>query len=246
MRSSALALFALVCTPSTVYAHLELTSPTSRYGGSVLKDGPCGMAGGGRSQNVFTFRAGETITIQWNEYINHPGHYRIAFDDDGDDAFEDPACTAGCNTRNPTVEMYNNDAVLMDGIADIAGGDYSVEVRLPDVACTNCTLQVIQVMYDKPPYTLPGNEMYYQCIDIVLVKDDPPDAGVRDGGVTTDAGTTDAATSADTGDKAMMDDGGCICVRSRRELSSLALLFVFFLLGWRARRAHRTSSNVRP
>jgi hypothetical protein len=55
-------------------------------------------------------------------------------------------------------------------------------VTLPDLVCDNCTLQVIQVMYDKPPYTTPGNDIYYQCADLVLrVGGAPPDAGIEPG-----------------------------------------------------------------
>lgn len=177
---------------STAEAHLGLDAPTSRYGRGTLKSPPCGQTGGTRTQNVTTFEAGQTITVQWNEYINHPSHYRIAFDDDGDDDFEDPACLSGCNSRNPVVQMYNNSTVLLDGIADANGGTYTATVTLPDIECNNCTLQVIQVMYDKPPYTIPGNEMYYQCADLVLQRTAPPDAGVVDSGA--DAGPSEVGT----------------------------------------------------
>jgi hypothetical protein len=56
-------------------------------------------------------------------------------------------------------------------------------------------------MTDKPPYTTPGNDIYYQCADLVLRSGSAPpgpDAG-------TDAGTDpgpDAGTETDTG-------GGC-------------------------------------
>jgi hypothetical protein len=149
-------------------AHLALVAPPSRYGAAVLKDPPCGAAGGARSGQVTVLEPGATITVTWNEYIDHPGHYRIAFDADGDDDFVDPICTAGCTTRTPTIELYSNETVLLDGIADTRGGNTSVQVTLPDVECERCTLQVIQVMYDKPPYTLPGDDLYYQCADLVL------------------------------------------------------------------------------
>ena len=174
-------------------AHLALEAPVSRYGANALKQPPCGMADGGRTANVSTFRAGETISVVWDEYIDHPGHFRIAFDPDGDDDFVDPICLSGCETRNPVVEMYSNDAVLLDDIEDASGGSYSVTVTLPNMTCSNCTLQVIQVMYDKPPYTIPGNEMYYQCADLVLVAADPP---------------ADAGTSADAGTGGLQDAGG--------------------------------------
>lgn len=153
---------------TTAEAHLRVTEPTTRYG-DEQKTGPCGRANGVRSANVHTFAPGAQIRIVWEEFIDHPGHYRIAFDDDGDDDFADPA-TAD--------DLYNNDTVLEDGIADMNGGVYNHMVTLPNIECDNCTLQVIQVMTDKPPFG-DGNDMYYQCIDLVLSNDAPgaPDAG---------------------------------------------------------------------
>lgn len=153
---------------SPAAAHLALRHPRSRYGDTVLKVGPCGVAGGARSDNVTVLEPGAAIDVGWDEYVDHPGHFRIAFDADGDDDFVDPTCSSGCDSRSPAIELYSNAAVLLDGIADTAGGLGSARVVLPDVECSNCTLQVIQVMYDKPPYVLPGDDIYYQCADLVL------------------------------------------------------------------------------
>jgi hypothetical protein len=172
-------------SPLEARAHLGLDVPTSRYGPDVLKTGPCGSGDGERTGNVTYYAPGETIEVFWDEYVDHPGHYRIAFDDDGVDDFVDPATM---------MELYSNDTVLLDGIEDKGPGErgYMATVTLPDVTCENCTLQVIQVMYDKPPYTTPGNDIYYQCADLVLRGGGaPPDA---------DAGTDlDAGTETDTG-----------------------------------------------
>jgi hypothetical protein len=184
-----LALVALA--PLEARAHLDLDVPTSRYGRDVLKTGPCGSADGERTSNVTYYAPGETIEVVWDEYVDHPGHYRIAFDDDGVDDFVDPATM---------MELYSNDTVLLDGIEDKGPGErsYMATVTLPDVTCENCTLQVIQVMYDKPPYTTPGNDIYYQCADLVLRDGGAPpgpDAG-------TDAGTdpgSDAGTETGSG-----------------------------------------------
>lgn len=157
-------------------AHIGLRYPPSRYGDLVLKKGPCGAAGGTRSANVTELEPGARIEVVWDEYVDHPGHFRIAFDIDGDDDFVDPACLSGCDTRAPVVETYSNATVLLDGIADTpGGGQSSAAVTLPDLECDRCTLQVIQVMYDKPPYVVPGNDIYYQCADLVLRRDAPPD-----------------------------------------------------------------------
>lgn len=172
MRFPCLALILTLAaiSPAEARAHLGLDSPPSRYGPDVLKTGPCGVNGGERSDNVSYFEPGETIDVSWDEYVDHPGHYRIAFDDDGDDDFVDPVTM---------MELYSNDTVLLDGIIDKDQGDrdYLATVTLPDLSCDNCTLQVIQVMYDKPPYSTPGNDIYYQCADLVL----------REGGAPSDA-----------------------------------------------------------
>jgi len=169
----ALLLGLVVLAPAEAKAHLGLSSPASRYGPDTLKTGPCGVSGGERTGNVTYYEPGEIIEVSWDEYVDHPGHYRIAFDEDGDDDFVDPAAM---------MELYSNDAVLLDGIDDKGPGerDYLATVTLPNVTCDNCTLQVIQVMYDKPPYTTPGNDIYYQCADLVLrVGGAPPDAGIE-------------------------------------------------------------------
>ena len=149
--------FALALAPITASAHIALVSPPPRH--TQQKTGPCGVADDQRGDQITTYMPGETITLVWKETIDHPGHYRIAFDADGFDDFVDPK-TAD--------ELYSNAAVLLDGIPDMKGGMYMAEVTLPDVECDTCTLQLIQVMKDKPPFG-DGNDMYYQCADVVLM-----------------------------------------------------------------------------
>jgi hypothetical protein len=217
MRFSCLALFAVLAaiSPAEARAHLGLDMPASRYGPDTLKTGPCGVTGGERTTNVTYYEPGETIEVRWDEYVDHPGHYRIAFDDDGDDDFVDPATM---------MELYSNDAVLLDGIADKGRGEgeYVATVTLPELSCDNCTLQVIQVMYDKPPYSTPGNDIYYQCADLVL----------REAGTETDAGT-DAGTDADAGPRTGTEvsaGGGCsIGNGSIAELGTFPLLLLLLL-----------------
>jgi len=214
-----LAALVLVCAafwPLEASAHLDLTLPVSRYGPSVLKTGPCGVAGGERTNNVSYYEPGQTIEVRWDEYIDHPGHYRIAFDLDGDDDFVDPATM---------MELYSNDAVLLDGIADKGPGEreHTATVTLPDVACDNCTLQVIQVMYDKPPYTIPGNDIYYQCADLVLRVGEAPDAGIE-------PGVVDGGTDMDAGAQA---DAAAGCHAGAGDATGLGVLPILLLLAAR-------------
>ncbi|MGB1277378.1 MAG: MYXO-CTERM sorting domain-containing protein, partial [Nannocystaceae bacterium] len=67
-----------------------------------------------------------------------------------------------------------NETVLIDGIPDVDDvHNYSIVVDLPDLTYENCTLQIVQVMTDKPPYG-DGNDLYYHCIDLRLVADGEP------------------------------------------------------------------------
>lgn len=173
MRASIAFLVFLLAAPAS--AHLALVYPPSREGGAVLKEGPCGRAGSTRSANVTALAAGSSLEVVWDEYVDHPGHFRIAFD--ADDDFADPVCVAGCDTHLPRFALYTDDAVLLDEIADTAGGEGRATVTLPDIACDACTLQVIQVMYDKPPYASGGDDIYYQCADLILHRAAPSCAG---------------------------------------------------------------------
>lgn len=146
---------------ATAHAHIAMTSPTPRS--AAQKEGPCGAAGSTRSGNVATFRPGETITVEWDETVGHPGHYRIAFDDNGNDSFQ-----------NPNRPDDNFPQTLADQIPDRTGeGHYTQQVTLPNMSCTNCTLQLIQVMTTSVPY----NSFYFQCADIVLAGDGDGDGG---------------------------------------------------------------------
>ena len=159
----------------------------SRYGKYAIKQGPCGKTDGERGENVYTYKPGETIKVTVDEYISHPGYFRIAFDADGDDDFVNPQSVDPINRdclddpadRCGESDFYNNEAVLMDNLDPHKRGgrkSYTWDVKLPDVECDNCTLQIIQVMTDIFPIHAPydpsmtSDDLYYQCIDLVLSK----------------------------------------------------------------------------
>jgi hypothetical protein len=154
-------------TSAAAAGHIELLAPSPRN--DALKSGPCGAgAGDVRGQVVSTFRPGQTITVRWQEFVAHPGYYRISFDADGQDDFVDPAAPG---------EPTGDASVLIDNIGDREGTEvYEQAVTLPDIECSRCTLQVVQVMTDKPPYG-DGNDLYYQCADLVLATDEPETSG---------------------------------------------------------------------
>ncbi len=173
---------------AAAFAHIDLDSAgshKSRYGRSQIKKGPCGRTGGTRGTNVYTYAPGEKITIKLDEFVPHPGYFRIAFDEDGDDDFLNPqtvapinrACMDDSRDHCGAPDFYNNKTVLLDNLDPHLRGPrrgYAWDVTLPNVECNNCTIQVIQVMTDAFPIHAPydpaytSEDVYYQCIDVVL------------------------------------------------------------------------------
>lgn len=145
-----LASVCLLFAAGTADAHVEMTSPAPRT--TANKAPPCGGAARGNN-GIHHFAPGETIVMEWDETVDHPGHYRIAIDMDGDDSF-----------KNPSTPDDAFPETLVEPIADKVGGHYTQEVTLPETPCDNCTLQLIQVMTTRVPY----NSFYYQCADITI------------------------------------------------------------------------------
>lgn len=206
--------------PSVAAAHIELTEPIARYevrGETGIKGCPCGMATGGGGSNrtcnvekdgsdpnrdesrAFTAEAGSTIVLKFKETVGHGGRYRVAFDPDGAD-FAD---------FNANVLTEIDDPFGSTG--NVGGNNWEIEVPLPQTPCTNCTLQLIQVMEGSTlGGTVDGTKLasmstYYACIDLVLTGEADSTAGAGSETVevsTGDVGSFDsteaAITSADT------------------------------------------------
>jgi hypothetical protein len=177
-RLSVIAGFAgLTLVPSLADAHVRLVYPTPRYpsptgadDSSNIKQQPCGRTGDARTTDasrVTVLEPGATITVQFNETINHPGFFRISFDDDGQNAFVAPTTRAMVQTAPPFTLP-----TLLDNIADKNGGAYTAMVTLPNVECERCTLQLIQVMVNATAMTWLADgadpDIYYTCADITL------------------------------------------------------------------------------
>lgn len=203
MRTTLLALLLSCVLAATADAHIELLEPVARYPLSVSGDNkacPCGLGQSNRlcdvegdrsdpdrsTDRVTTLTAGTTVTFRFDEYVGHAGRYRVAIDYDGADLDDfnenilvdipDPSGSAG-NTGQ--------------------GSIWEIDVPLPNIACDNCTLQLVQMMDGNTTDPVPdpaGRSSYYTCADIVLI-----------GGT----GTADAGPPTDAGNGNGDDDGGC-------------------------------------
>ena len=116
-----------------------------------LKGDPCGAVP--RTTTPATFAPGQTIEVTFQETVNHPGHFRIAFSPANDQGF--------------------NSNILLDSIPDTMGPEtptphlYRSVITLPMQTCDACSLQLIQVMTDS-------NTNYYSCSDIKLATGSTP------------------------------------------------------------------------
>jgi hypothetical protein len=137
--------------PATSFGHARL-----RLGGTLpprstsagLKAGPCGNVA--RTNNPTVLQAGQQLTVQWDEVVDHPGYYRVAFSPAGDQGFD----------AN----------VLVPKVNDVTGVHaYEATITIPNVECTQCTIQLIQYMTENNPPSL-----YYSCADVEIRKGPVP------------------------------------------------------------------------
>ncbi|EYF06975.1 SCE4755 family polysaccharide monooxygenase-like protein [Chondromyces apiculatus] len=181
LLTGSLAFAAVFSAATASRAHIDLLDPPPRHtGNDSQKTGPCGVANDARSATLVTeYVAGSNITVKWDETIDHNGHYRILFAQDG---FQFPPASAAtfCSTGD---EVTPGVYCLADGIQDQAGApEYQMNVTLPDMPCDNCTLQLIQWMDDAAA----GQETYYECADLILT---PAGAGGAGGATSSATGT---------------------------------------------------------
>ena len=161
----------ILLVASGARAHIDLLSPPPRVtglGNTYLDRAPCGQRDPGRlPERINVFRPGETLTVSWDAYVQHPSYFRLAFDLDGDDSFSERGSTPSDPARDdPTDLIPGEGELIFDYVVDHAGELAHVEqsIRLPNAPCSDCTLQLIQFIYDVPL----DEATYYQCADITL------------------------------------------------------------------------------
>lgn len=150
MTSTILRLVLLVVVATfgaKVFAHARIKvtgALVPRSNDAGIKTGPCG--GLPRLAQPATYAPGSTITVTWEETINHPGRYEFYFS---------PA-----NDQNFQLLATINDNQDGGGLPH----QYTANITLPNVQCNACTLQMIQVMTENPA----APSLYFSCADIRL------------------------------------------------------------------------------
>ena len=150
----------LLLSGTTAYGHARLAldgliPPRSVNPG--IKQGPCGVA---RTNAPTALLGGQTLTVTFEETINHPGRYYVEFSPAGDDNWvrlvEVPDVQAGALPHN-----------------------YTTQVTIPNRDCTDCTIRLIQSMEENPA----NPSFYYSCADVTVTAQadaPPPDDDVEE------------------------------------------------------------------
>ena len=149
----ALALLSLSGTASA-HARWKLTGKLKpRTNATGLKEpSPCGGAKVDESRRA-TLVAGETVEVEFEETINHPGYYKITFSKDGSTGFE----------QNVIEEKIDDDQNA--AISGTSYHQYKYSLKVPSEACDKCAFQLIQFMTENPA----SPSKYYSCADVKIV-----------------------------------------------------------------------------
>ncbi len=148
MKRLTVAMLSFAVAGPAVFAHSRFLNNGKlalRNGNDANKTGPCGSDA--RNPNPTVFTSGQTITVEWEETIQHPGKFQISFSAGNDANFQ------LLQTINDTKDDAN------------VPHRNSATITLPQGTCEACTLQLIQVMTENP--AAPRN--YYSCADIKLI-----------------------------------------------------------------------------
>lgn len=171
--------------PMVGSAHFILEAPASAIVENGLGDpqklGPCGGTSkdpGMPTGAVTAVTGGELLHVKVKETVYHPGHFRIALavldraelPADPEDVTKDgpngkPWSVSGKVDPDPKAPT------LVDGLWDhhtrVPGQEFETDVKIPNINCAHCSLQVIQFM-EMHPINPDGRFTYHHCADLKI------------------------------------------------------------------------------
>ncbi len=175
--------------PSAV-PHFKLLEPTSWLieddRGDPQKTGPCGGSNtdwGDPSYVTNHATGGDLLHIKVQETIYHPGHYRVALAVNSPNELPpDPEAVTRDTDRGPVsvsgaIQDPPQIPVLADDLFDHHERPergtqpiFETDVRLPNIDCEHCVLQVVQFM-EEHGYNNPGGFTYHHCAAMQITAD---------------------------------------------------------------------------
>jgi hypothetical protein len=183
--SAVLCASAVLLAAAPASAHFILVAPDSWLEANVLGDPqkatPCGaseLTKGTPTGKVTALRGGDLLHIKIKETIYHPGHYRVALAVlDRKELPADPEAVTRDSPRGPIsvsgkIDPTPKPPVLADGLfvhreRPTPDTFWETDVRLPNINCDKCTVQVIQFM-EEHGLNREGDFTYHHCADVKI------------------------------------------------------------------------------
>ena len=171
--------------------HFRLLEPISWLvesdRGDPQKTGPCGGSNtdwGKPSNAVNEAMGGQMLHIKLEETVYHPGHYRVALAQSMHELPPDPKATTrpdsvrgpmsvSAEIQNPPVAPVLADGLFVHNTRPPAGAPrntFETDVRLPNIDCERCVLQVVQFM-EEHAFNNPGGFSYHHCAIMKITAD---------------------------------------------------------------------------
>jgi len=185
---------ALVLCAAGAQAHFYLEAPAQWIEqdemGDPQKIAPCGGTnadGGTRTGAVTEVAGGSMLRVAVLETVFHPGHFRVALARKINWLPDDPVAVMKQTENGPRSDHAEIDPnpkapVLADGLwaSDVKRdpASFETQIRIPNIDCEGCYLQVIQFM-ENHPGVREGDFSYHHCA-ILNIKADaalPMDEG---------------------------------------------------------------------
>ncbi len=186
LRSAALLVTtAVILTAAPASAHFILLAPDAWVEVNVLGDpqkaAPCGTSDitkGTPTGKVTAMTGGELLHIKIKETIYHPGYYRVALSVlDRSELPADPVAETRETPRGPysvsgKIDPAPKPPVLADGLFEhrerpAPDTFWETDIRLPNINCDNCTVQVLQFM-EEHGLNKEGDFSYHHCADLKI------------------------------------------------------------------------------
>jgi hypothetical protein len=187
LLKSVLLAAAAVLVATTAHAHFKLNAPASWIEederGDPQKLAPCGGTladGGTRTSAVTEVTGGQILRLAIEETIYHPGHYRVALASRmnflPDDAMPVEMVDSERGPRSGRFPIAENPQppVLVDGLwenYERRTGPIETEIRVPNIDCEGCVLQIVQFMSEHPGHR-EGGFTYHHCA-MMNISSDP-------------------------------------------------------------------------
>ena len=183
--AAAAALAAALIAPAS--AHFVLETPAASLAQNAIGDpqklGPCGgtlQDAGTPTGAVTELAGGSTLHLKLREAVYHPGHYRVALARTPAQLPDDPATVTREGPNGPlsvsaAIDVDPAPPVLADGLfphteRPAPGTFWETDLRVPNVDCENCVVQVIQWMAEHG-YNPDGAYSYHHCATVSITRD---------------------------------------------------------------------------